>query len=155
MSRGFFGTAIWHPKHETNVGGLWRSAAAFGAAFTATVGARYDRMQASDTSKTRQHTPLFHFSSLDDLLVHLPHSCPLVGVELDPRAELLHEFTHPERALYLLGAEDHGLPPAVTDRCHLLVQVPSVVSWSLNVATAGSLVFYDRHVKARDRAVAR
>lgn len=156
MSRGYFGVAIYHPRHDVNVGGLWRSAAAFGAAFTATVGARYSTMQASDTSKTRLHIPLFHHATIDELIERLPHSCPLVGVELDPRAVPLERFHHPDRAVYLLGAEDHGLPPSVTDRCHHLVQVSSSVSWSLNVATAGSIVLHDRHTKqlARRAAVA-
>lgn len=52
---------------------------------------------------------------------------------------------HPLRALYLLGAEDHGLPPEVLARCHEVVQVPSPSPYSLNVAVAGSLVLYDRY----------
>lgn len=150
---GFYGIAVYHPKHDANVGGLWRSADAYGAAFTATVGRRYQTMQASDTTKSRLHTPLHHYRDIDDLIEHLPHACQLVGVELDPRAVQLDEFQHPERALYLLGAEDHGLPQSVIDRCHHLVQVPSAVSWSLNVATAGSIVAYHRFMSRQPAAV--
>ncbi len=89
--------------------------------------------------------PLHHYADLEDLLAHLPTGCPLVGVELDERAVPLPEFAHPLRALYLLGAEDHGLPPAVLQRCHHLVQVPTPQAWSLNVAVAGSLVMSDRY----------
>lgn len=146
MTRGYFGVAIWHPKHETNVGGLWRAATLYDAAFVCTVGARY-RHQASDTPHTPRHTPLYHYADIDDLIRHLPNGCPLVGVELDPRATSLTEFRHPGRAMYLLGAEDHGLSPAVADRCHYLVQIPTVREFSHNVATAGALVLHDRHVK--------
>jgi len=60
---------------------------------------------------------------------------------------LLH-YTDPLRATYLLGAEDHGIPPVVMDRCHHIVQIPSVRSWSMNVSVAGSIVMYDRFAKA-------
>lgn len=145
-SRGFFGIGIWHTKREVNVGTLWRSATLYGAAFVYTVGARYER-QASDTPKTPLHTPLYHYQDLDDLIAHLPRACPLVGVELDPRATSLTDYRHPERACYLLGAEDHGLPPSVVDRCHDLVVIPTVRGFSHNVAVAGALTLHDRHVK--------
>lgn len=145
--RGFFGIAVYRAKHEVNVGTLWRSASSYGAAMVATVGERYQR-QSSDTTKAWRHTPLVHYRDIDDLIEHLPHACPLVGVELDPRANLLTQYAHPDRALYLLGAEDHGLPVAVLDRCHQVVQIPSPQPWSLNVAVAGSLIMHDRFVKA-------
>lgn len=148
MSRGYFGVGIYRPKRQVNVGGLWRSASAYGAAFFATVGHRYER-EAADTTHARIHTPLHHYGDLDDLLAHLPHVCPLVGVELDPRATPLDGFAHPHRALYLLGAEDDGLPPAVLDRCHFLVQIPTAVPYSINVASAGTVVLAHRHMAAR------
>jgi tRNA G18 (ribose-2'-O)-methylase SpoU len=148
--RGYFGVGVYHPKTEANVGSLWRTAHLFGAALIFTVGARY-RRQASDTPKTPLTTPLFHFRDIEDVLDHLPWSAPLVGVELDPRAVPLTEYTHRHRALYLLGAEDHGLPDDVLDACHDVVQIPSLRPQSMNVAVAGSLVIYDRHT-ARTRS---
>lgn len=147
MTAGYFGVAVWHPKHEVNVGTLWRSAHTYGAAMLATVGRRYSQ-QASDTCKAPNAIPLHHFTDVDDLIEHLPNSCPLVGVELDERAESLTVFTHPRRALYLLGAEDHGLPADVLARCHYVIQIPTPAAWSLNVSVAGSLVLHDRYVKA-------
>lgn len=147
MSRGFFAVGIYRTKTEANVGTLWRSAHLYGAAFVFTVGKRYQR-QSSDTPKTPLHTPLFHFDTIGDLRAHLPHSAPLIGVELDPRAKLLSGYAHPERAVYLLGAEDQGLPPSVVDLCHDVVEIPSVRPQSMNVAAAGSVLLYDRHAKA-------
>jgi tRNA G18 (ribose-2'-O)-methylase SpoU len=147
MTAEFFGVAVWHPKFEVNVGTLWRSAKTYDAALLATVGTRY-QAQASDTCKAPQSIPLQHFMDIDDLVSHLPHGCPLVGVELDPRAVPLPEFHHPRKAMYLLGAEDHGLPQHIIDRCHLLVQIPTPALWSLNVAVAGSILLHDRYTKA-------
>lgn len=145
--RGYFAVGVYHPKTAENIGTLWRTAHLYGAALIFTVGRRY-KAQASDTPKTPRHTPLMHFADMEDLHAHLPWSAPLVGIELDPRAVSLPEFVHPERAVYLLGAEDHGLPLSVLDRCHHVVQVPTPAPQSMNVAVAGSLVIYDRHVRA-------
>ena len=147
MSRGFFAIGVYHPKHEVNIGGLFRSADLYDAAFIFTVGRRYTSRQASDTPNARLHTPLFHFDSVDDLRAHLPYSAPLVGVELDPRAQMLGEFAHPDRAVYLLGAEDHGLPLNVLDQCHAVVQIPTPKPQSMNVATAGALILHDRYMQ--------
>ncbi len=146
--RGFFAIGMWHPKTETNVGSAWRAAASFGAAFMFTVGRRY-RSQASDTMSATSHTPLFHFADIDDVKSHLPHGCQLIGVELDDRAVMLNRFRHPDRGVYLMGAEDHGLPPNVLDTCHHVVQIP-YGRQCLNVANAAAIVIYDR-ARARER----
>lgn len=143
VSRGFFGVAVYQPKTEVNVGTLWRSAYLNGAAFVATIGRRY-RPQSSDTQRVPNHIPLIHYNDFDDLLAHLPYSCPIVGVEVDHRAKMLNEFSHPERCLYLLGAEDHGLPQRVIEECHYLVEIPTIEPQSMNVATAGAVAMYDR-----------
>ena len=144
-TRGFCGIGVSHGKHLANFGTLLRSAHLLGASFVFTVGARF-RRQTSDTQKAWRHMPVFEYLTTDDLHAHLPHSAPLIGIELDPRAEPLENFEHPTRAVYLLGAEDHGLSPAERARCHRIVQLPG--AYSLNVAAAGTVVLYDRHAKA-------
>lgn len=141
--RGYFAIGILNNRTPANIGTLWRSAQMYDAAFVFTVGARY-RRQASDTPKTPRHKPLFHFADLHDLIEHLPDACPLIGIELDPRAKMLGEYRHPERACYLLGAEDHGLTVAQRDACHDLVQIEGPKPQSLNVSVAGSLVMHHR-----------
>jgi len=74
----------------------------------------------------------------------MPADSQLVCVEVSPSSRPLHTFAHPERAVYLLGAEDDGLPAEVLE-IHPVIEVPS--DWPLNVATAGSVVLYDRLVK--------
>ena len=140
--RGYFGIGIYQGKTPVNIGTLWRSAFAFGADFIFTVGPRY-KAQASDTTKAPKHVPLFSYETFADMKAHLPWSCPLVGVEIDERAISLAEFKHPERACYLLGAEDYGLPQHVLRECHKTIVIPGA-SRCLNVAVAGSIVLYDR-----------
>ena len=51
-------------------------------------------------------------------------------------------FKHPDIAVYLMGNEQCGLHPNITNQCHSLIKLPG--SYSLNVAVAGSIVMYDR-----------
>ena len=56
----------------------------------------------------------------------------------------LSQFEHPERAVYLLGAEDAGLPAPIARACHHVVSLEGDRAASYNVATAGTIVMYDR-----------
>lgn len=143
-ARGYFGIGIVNAKTESNVGTLWRSAFQFGAAFIFTVGRRY-RKQASDTTQTPRHIPLLEFQDAVDFRV--PADCQLIAVELGGKP--LDGFVHPERAVYLLGAEDHGLPKWALDRCVYHLSIPTVRPESLNVAVAGAIIMQDRCRKER------
>lgn len=145
MSRGFFEIGIYRSKTPANVGTLWRSAYQMGAAGIFTVGQRYPH-QASDTVKAYKHVPSREYADIDALLAGLPYSCPIVAIEMGGKP--LANFVHPERAVYLLGAEDHGIPASVLARCHYTICLPSVRTESYNVAVAGSLVMFDRQSKA-------
>jgi len=144
MRRGYFAIGIFHGKTAANIGTLWRSAFQMGAAFIFTVGKRYHE-QASDTVKTWRHLPMFEYVDLDDFNRHRPYDCVLVGIEMG--GESLQSFTHPERTVYILGAEDHGLTPDAISTCNQIVSIPSVRIESYNVAVAGSIVMYDRICK--------
>lgn len=149
MNRGYFGVGIIGGKSPENLGGLWRSAHAFGADYLFTVGARYRRRCCTDTSDATKHVPLFEFDTFAEFMAHgCPANVEIVGVELAPTAKPLVGFKHPERAVYALGAEDRGLTANVLERCDRIVQIPG--SHCLNVATAGSIVLYDRIAKVAE-----
>lgn len=145
--RGYFGIGIYDWRHEENIGTLWRSALTFGADFIFTVGRPY-KHQPSDTVKAPRHVPLYDYPTFERFAELMPRGAPLVAVEQCDGATTLPEFQHPERAIYLLGSEANGLPADVLERCHHHVIVPSERAICLNVAVAGSLVLYDRFVKA-------
>lgn len=142
--RGYCGIGIEHPKTHWNIGTLWRSAYAFDAAFIFTIGKRYSK-QSSDTMNVWKHLPLLHFPTLEAFQESRPSDCELVGIETVPSGEILRGFRHPERAIYLLGAEDYGLTPEALRLCQRVVRIPA--AYCLNVATSGSLVLYDRSAK--------
>ena len=144
MKRGFFGIGIFNGKNEKNIGTLWRSAAILGADFIFTIGKRYQK-QASDTMKTPRHIPLYTYKDAQDFFDHVPYDCPVVAVELSDEAIMLNKYNHRERCIYLLGAEDSGVPESVLSRCKEIVQIPG--DYCYNVAVAGSIIMYDRWVK--------
>ncbi len=142
--RGYFGIGIYNGKTTANIGTLWRSANILGADFIFTIGNRYQK-QCSDTMKTPRHIPLYHYSDGEDFFNHIPYDCPVVGVELSEKAIPLEKYHHRERCIYLLGAEDHGIPPDILDRCVDVVQLMG--DYCMNVSVAGSIVMYDRCAK--------
>lgn len=144
--RGHFSVVCWHPKHATNVGTLWRSAFLYGASSIGTIGRRYEK-QASDTPNTAMRIPLVSYTDVDDLKAHLPFGCPLIGVEMHETAVSLNKFWHPPSAVYLLGAEDHGLPASVLAKCHQIIQIPAPREWSMNMAAAGTVVLAHRYMQ--------
>lgn len=147
--RGYFGIGIENTKTGANVGTLWRSAYLFGASFIFTIGHRY-RFQSSDTVKAWRSIPLFPYESFEDFHSSIPRDCRVVGVELTPDARPLEQFIHPERVIYLLGAEDNGLTKEALEYCRTsggIVILPG--DFSMNVAAAGSIVMYDRHAKSK------
>jgi len=143
--RGYYGIGVYHIKTKINIGTLWRSAYIFGASFVFTIGKRYQK-QSSDTLKTYRHAPLWTFDTFKDFKDHIPLSARIICIEIDGRAISLKEFIHPQQAIYLLGAEDNGLPEDVMEK-YQRVYIPSSRKFSLNVAVAGSIIMYDRLVK--------
>jgi len=147
-SQGFFGIGIVNNSDELNIGTLWRSAYILGASFIFTVDRKY-QPQGSDVTRAWNRIPLYHYRDIDELKSHLPRAAPLIGVEFCDDAVSLASFSHPHRAVYLLGNEQIGLSPRIVSACHTLVSLPG--NFSLNVAVAGSIVMYDRVSKVPPR----
>jgi tRNA(Leu) C34 or U34 (ribose-2'-O)-methylase TrmL len=142
-ARGYFGIGAVLLKTEVNFGTMVRTAEAFGAAFCFTVGRRY-KHQTSDTTKSCRHLPIFHYADLDEFWRHIPFDCVPVAVEVGG-AKLLPHLAHPRSAVYLLGPEDGNLPKEILERAPITVSIPA--ARCLNVATAASIVMYDRIAK--------
>lgn len=143
--RGFYGVGIYHPKKSVNIGTLWRSAFLYDADFIFTIGRRYPR-QASDTVKAYNHVPLWEFESFNDFIKSMPKASQLICVEISKKSHSLKNFIHPERACYLLGAEDEGIPEEILAG-HATLQIPTAKAQSMNVSTAGTIILYDRFIK--------
>ena len=66
----------------------------------------------------------------------------LVGIEFFEDAVELPVFRHPPNAAYILGPEMGNLSPKILQRCRHVIKIPT--SFSLNVATTGAIILYDR-----------
>ena len=139
--RGYFAIGAERMSKSLNLGNLMRSAHAFGASFTFTVGATYHALEArADTSKGALHLPHYNWAAISDMA--LPEKCQLVGVELTEDAVDLPSFRHPLRAAYVLGPERGSLSQDMLARCDFVVKIPT--AFCVNVAMAGAIVMYDR-----------
>lgn len=140
--RQWFSIGHYGVKYPENTGTLWRTAQGFGANYIFTIGERY-RRQMGDTRYSYQEIPLFSYGDFESFKKTLPKACKLVGIEMSKRSVSLDKFKHPLRCVYLLGAEDNGLPPEIQKECDYIVEIP-YSSHCLNVSLAGGLVMYDR-----------
>jgi len=137
----FFEIGIFDAKSMDNVGTLWRTAYQLGAAGVFTIGHRYKHLP-SDPFRAYRHIPMRNFVDFDQFYQQRPSGSVLVGIEMG--GTILSAFEHPPQAIYLLGAEDYGLPKYVIEKCNLLVSLEAMIKPSYNVAVAGGIVLYYR-----------
>ena len=140
--RGYFAIGAERISKPMNLGGLLRSAHAFGASFFFTIAPAFDARQVklSDTSDASRHLPLYCYATVEE--VALPRGCVLVGIELTEEAVDLPSFRHPQAAAYVLGPERGSLSEPLQARCAHIVRIPT--RFCVNVGTAGAIVMYDR-----------
>jgi tRNA G18 (ribose-2'-O)-methylase SpoU len=144
-----------HPKHAVNVGGVMRSAVAFGIDAVILVGRRYDR-EPSDVFDSLKHLDVLPVRSWDRAL-ELLCGIPLVTVERIAGTPPLNTFRHPRRAAYIFGPEDDSVHRQVIDVSTHRVHIPHATSgnphWGcLNLATSVAVVLYDRLCRLESRA---
>jgi len=145
--RGYFAIGVERISKPGNIGNLIRTAHGFGAAFVFAIRASYkgDALDEiararSDTAQSAEALPYYEYDSVSELI--LPRGCRLVGIEITDDARDLPAFCHPLNAAYILGGERSGLAPDTLARCDHVVRIPT--QFSLNLATAGAVVMYDR-----------
>jgi tRNA G18 (ribose-2'-O)-methylase SpoU len=139
--RGYFGIGAEGMSKSVNLGNLLRSAHAFGASFVFTIGADERAFaMSSNTSRSETHLPVYRWGDVSEM--QLPKGCSLVGVEILGQSVDLPSFPHPVRAAYVLGPERGELSPELMACCQHFVRIPT--AFSLNVATAGAIIMYDR-----------
>ena len=139
--RGYFAIGLDNPKTPANIAGVLRACGCYGAAMLAVTGTRYQR-HGCDTQKHWRHMPLLQVS---DLHAVVPYDCIPVAVDIVPDARTLMQFTHPERAFYVFGAEDNTLGDRVLSWCPLRIMIPT--RYCMNLASCVNVVLYDRMAK--------
>jgi len=142
--------ALINPKFSHNVGGTLRACAAFGADKLYVTG---NRAQWEITGKGRRLPREERMRAYKDKVELIRDDRPFdhcagltpVAVEVDPAAEPLAAFQHPDNALYVFGPEDGSIPKAARGHCHRFVIIPS--DHCLNLAAAVSCVLMHRRLQ--------
>jgi len=143
-ARGYFGVALDNPKTAHNVGGVLRAAQVYGASFVSISGARNKCVKhPTNTMAAHRHMPV-HI--VEDPLAVRPYDCQVVAVDLVPGAVSLIDFKHPERAIYVFGAEDQTLGRRILERSQHAVMVPT--RHCMNLSAAVNVILYDRLAKS-------
>ena len=124
-----------------------RAAGCYGAAMVAMSGERFSKAP-TDVKKQYRMTPVIE---TEDLRLVIPFDCVPVAIDLVLGARSLADYTHPERAFYIFGAEDATLSERVLSWCRDVVYVPT--HSCMNLAATVNVVLYDRTVKMGGEAV--
>lgn len=125
-------------KSQVNLGAAMRAVGVYGSSALFFTGNRI-RPGQTDTMKHYRHIPLFR---VEDLHSVVPFDCVPVAIEIVDGAISLPKYTHPERAFYVFGAEDHTLGKRVLSWCQDIVSIPT--TGCMNLAATVNIVLYDR-----------
>lgn len=139
---------LMNPKFARNVGMVTRLASCYGVKqvwFTGTRVAedieKHGRIPREERMKGYEDVDLvYHERPLDFFKEATP-----IAIEVRQNSELLHQFDHPEKPVYIFGQEDGSLPKWVLHKCHRFVIIPT--RHCLNLATATSTILWDRQYK--------
>jgi len=141
--------ALVNPKFSRNVGAVIRIASCFGIKQVWFSGDRLnldpngkERIPREERMKGYSNVQLLQNDMFFDMF---PKDVVPVAIELKEGAEQLHDFVHPEKSLYVFGPEDGSLRRDELVYCHRRVVIPT--RHCLNLATAVSIVMYDRLLK--------
>jgi tRNA G18 (ribose-2'-O)-methylase SpoU len=137
--------ALFGIGNHDNIGGLFRNAAAFGAAAVVLDAGCCDplyRKAIRVSVGAALRIPFARLRAADDPIGLLQHH-GFEAIALSPKgAERLCDLRPTGRTAALLGTEGPGLPPAILSRC-CTVRIPMAPGFdSLNVATACGVVLH-------------
>ena len=140
--RGYACIGLVNPKNPINVGAVLRASGCYEVGLVVVSGKRpskYFGRIPTDTQKAYRHIPVLRTENIKD---GLPYDCVPIAIDITDAAEPLMNFVHPERAMYIFGAEDMTLGKEITKWCKHTLYIPTV--YCMNLAATVNVVLYDR-----------
>lgn len=134
-----------NPKSPSNVGSVMRAAGCFRADAVFYTGKRYAQAKRFQTD-TKNRTKSIPLNGVDNLLESIPNESKIICVELVENATSLHEFKHPDNAIYIFGPEDGTIDQETINKADAVVYIPTI--GCMNLAATVNVVLYDRLVKS-------
>ncbi len=141
------GLVLNNPKYPHNIAAAIRAASCFDVGRLVWTGDRVhirglDRLPREERMKGYKEVEWFQTNRPFDMF---DPSCVPVCVELMENSEPLTTFVHPDRAVYVFGPEDGGVPQVIRRHCHRFVHIQA--NHCLNLAAAINVVLHDRKAK--------
>lgn len=141
--------ALCNPKYPHNVGAAKRACSCFGIKQLWYSGDRVPiegnagyRLPREERMRGYADVELRNF---DYFFEQFDRGVTPVAVELRQNSELLPQFVHPEKALYVFGPEDGSIDQVMLRHCHRFVVIPT--AHCVNLSAAIYLILYDRMMK--------
>jgi|SRR5581483_941146 len=136
--------ALCNPKYDHNVGAVLRACSCFGIKQLWFSGNRVKlkdghRLPREERMKGYNDVELRNF---DYFFEQFDRDVTPVAVELKRNAEMLPQFVHPEKPLYVFGPEDGSIEQVLLRHCHRFVVIPT--AHCVNLSAAVYLILYDR-----------
>lgn len=144
------------PKYAHNVGATIRAASCYGIKQVYFTGNRIQQ-ELGERKRLPREERMRGYMDVELINTDYPLDCfkgaVPVAIELLNGSVSLHNFEHPENAVYIFGPEDGNLSPGLRAKCHRFVYIPSY--HCLNLSAAVYTVLYDRSCKLRQEITLR
>jgi tRNA(Leu) C34 or U34 (ribose-2'-O)-methylase TrmL len=143
--------ALINPKYAHNVGGALRACSCFGVHQLWWTGNRVtldtvkgQRLPREERMKGYRDVEMIRDDRVFDAF---DRDVTPVAVELRPSSEVLFDFEHPAKPLFVFGPEDGSISKPLLQHCHRFLVIPT--AHCLNLASAIVAVLYDWRLKRR------
>lgn len=145
---------LCNPKYPHNVGQTLRACSCFGVNQVWFTGERVSielektrRIPREERMKGYMDVDLYQYDYPFDMF----EQATPVAIELQPGAENLAAFEHPENPIYVFGPEDGSINQTMKRHCHRFVVIPT--RHCTNLSAAVYLILYDRMLKRFQKGI--
>lgn len=138
--------AAWRVKNPQNVGSLMRLVDNIGGERLILLDDENDKREASikKTAGLSYKNVQLEYHSSDEFFATIPEGYFLVAIETSENAVNLFQTKLPQKTVFLLGSEMHGLPADLLGHCKFSVYIPMTGKCkSMNISQALAVTLFE------------